>query len=357
MSDYFRKLINKNKKKFLFVAELSANHEGNLKNAIKLIKLSKKNNVDFVKFQTYEKNSMTINSKHETFSIKQGIWKNKSLWELYKKAQTPYHWQKKLFDVASKNKIKAFSTPFDAKGVEILKKLNCKIIKIASLETNDFPLIDKISKLNKPVIFSTGTSNLNEIEKTYKYLKKKRVKDIAILYCVSNYPSTYKDFNFNNIKILKDKFNCVIGFSDHSNNNDVMKSALAAGAEIIEKHVMLDHHHNSPDSKFSIEISKVNRLISELKEIKFMNTKSENYFISREEIKNKKFRRSIYVTEKIKKNDKINTNNIKCLRPQKGISPENYNSLINLKSPKNLKYGLPINEKLFKEILKYNQKI
>lgn len=357
MSDYFRNLVDKNKKKFLFVAELSANHEGNFKNATKLIKLSKKNNVDFVKFQTYEKNSMTINSKQETFSIKKGIWKNMSLWELYEKAQTPYHWQKKLFDVALKNKIKAFSSPFDTKGVEILKKLDCKIIKIASLETTDFPLIDKISKLNRPVIFSTGTSNLNEIEKTYKYLKKKGVKDIAILYCVSNYPSTYKDFNFNNIKILKDKFNCVIGFSDHSNNNDVMKSAVAAGAEIIEKHVMLDHHLNSPDSEFSIEINKVKKLISDLEEIKFMNTKLGKYFLSREEIKNKKFRRSIYVTQLIKKDDKISVFNIKCLRPKKGISPENYKSLINLKSPKNLKYGLPIDDKLFKEILKYNRKI
>ena len=317
MSDYFKNLISKNKKKFLFIAEISANHEGNFKNAKKLIKFSKKNNVDFVKFQTYEKNSMTINSKQAIFRINEGIWKNMNLWKLYEKAQTPYSWQKKLFSFASRQKVKAFSSPFDEIGVKILKQLNCKIIKIASLETTDFPLIDAISKLKKPVIFSTGTSNLNEIEKTYNYLKKRGVKDIAILYCVSNYPSDYNDFNFNNIKILKNKFNCVIGFSDHSNNNDVMKSAIAAGAEIIEKHVMLDKHFKSPDSKFSIEISKVRNLILELTKIKIMNREFGKYFFLKKEIKNKKFRRSVYIVEPLKKNELFNSRNIKCLRPQK----------------------------------------
>ncbi|RPG99781.1 MAG: pseudaminic acid synthase [Candidatus Pelagibacter sp. TMED118] len=356
MSDYFKNLVNKNNKKFLFIAELSANHGGNFKNAIKLIKLAKKNRVDFVKFQTYEKNSMTINSKQKSFSIKGGIWKNMNLWKLYGKAETPYHWQKRLFNFATKQKIKAFSTPFDETGVEILKKLNCKIIKIASLETTDFPLVDKISKLKKPVIFSTGTSNLMEIEMTYNYLKKKGVKDIAILYCVSNYPSNYKDFSFNNIKILKKKFNCVIGFSDHSNNNDVMKSAIAAGAEIIEKHVKLDNNKDTPDKEFSIEINKVKNLIFDLKKIKFMNRNLNKYFLSKNELNNKKFRRSIYVFDTIRKDEKINFLNIKCLRPLKGITPKNYNSLINMKSPKNLKYGEPINEKLYKEILIYNRK-
>ena len=357
MSDYFKKLVNKNKKKFLFVAELSANHGGNLQNAKVLIREAKKNNVDFIKFQTYEKNSMTINSNKKKFKINKGIWKNMNLWRLYEKAETPFDWQKKLFDYAAKYKLNAFSTPFDEKGVEALKNLDCKIIKIASLETTDFPLINKISKLNRPVIFSTGTSNLKEIEKTYKYLKSKGIKDIAILYCVSNYPSSYKDFNFNNIKILKEKFNCVIGFSDHSNNNDIMKNALAAGAEIIEKHVMLKKKLNSPDSKFSLEINKVGKLINELEKIKFMNRDVNGYFVSENELKNKKFRRSIYVINDIKKNDKITSNNIKCLRPMKGVPPEKFEFLLNLKAPKKLNYGTSITKKLFDQIVSYNKLI
>lgn len=355
MSNFFKKLIRQNKKKFLFIAELSANHAGDIKNAIKLIKHCKKNGADFVKFQTYEKNSMTISSNLNKFKIKEGIWKNSNLWNLYEKAQTPFAWQKKLFQVASKEKIKAFSTPFDQHGVQILKKLKCEIIKIASLEANDFPLIDEIAKLKKPVIFSTGTSNLYEIEQTYLHLKKKGIKDIAILYCVSNYPSDYKDFNFNNIKILKKKFNCVIGFSDHSNNEDVIKSAIASGAEIVEKHVMLNTNLKTPDSKFSIEVNKISKLIRELTKIKHMNLETKKYFISDKELTNIKFRRSIYVVKNIKKNEKFSKENIKCLRPNIGIAPKYLKDVLNLKSPFGLKYGDPITNNLLNKIRKYNK--
>ena len=355
MSDYFRKLVDKNKKKFLFITELSANHDGDLKNARRLIKLSKQNGADFVKFQTYEKSSMTISSSKDEFQIKDGIWKNKKLWNLYEKAQTPFSWQKKLFEYAKKENIKAFSTPFDKKGVKILKDLKCGIIKVASLEANDFPLLSEIAELKKPVIFSTGTSNLSEIRKTYKYLKKKGVDDIAILYCVSNYPSDYKDFNFNNINILKNEFNCVIGFSDHSNDSDVVKSAVAAGAEIIEKHVMLNNKIKTPDTEFSIKINDVSKLIKQLKAIKYMNKINKNYFISQKELKNIKFRRSVFVIKKLDKNEKFSKKNIRCLRPNIGISPEKYEQLINLKSPIKLDYGKPITKKLFDKIKLYNK--
>ena len=355
MSNFFKNLIKRNKKKFLFIAELSANHAGDLKNARRLIKLSKQNGADFVKFQTYEKSSMTLSSSKDEFLIKDGIWKNKILWDLYEQAQTPFLWQKKLFEYARKEQIKAFSTPFDKKAVEILKDLRCGIIKVASLEANDFPLLNEISKLKKPVIFSTGTSDLSEIKKTYRYLRKKGIKDIAILYCVSNYPSDYKDFNFNNISILKKEFNCVIGFSDHSNDHNVVRSAVAAGAEIIEKHVMLNNKIKTPDSEFSIKINDVSKLIKQLIAIKHMNNTNKSYFISQKELKNIKFRRSIFVIKKVHKNEKFSNKNIKCLRPNVGISPENYEQLINLKSPIKLDYGKPITKKLFDKIKFYNK--
>ncbi len=355
MSNFFNKLIKKNKKKFLFIAELSANHSGNLKNAFKLIKLSKKNGADFVKFQTYEKDSMTLSNDNKEFVIKDGIWKNKKLWSLYENAQTPFSWQKKLFDTATKEKIKAFSTPFDKNGVEILKKLNCRVIKIASLEANDYPLIDEIAKLKKPVIFSTGTSNLSEIQKTYLYLKKKGIKDIAILYCVSNYPSSYKDFNFKNLHILKKKFNCVIGFSDHSNDDNVVKSAIAAGAEIIEKHVMLNNNKKTPDSEFSIKVNKIEKLIHELTKIKHMSLNTGKYFISEKELDNKKYRRSIYIIKNIKKGQKFTEENIKCLRPNIGLPPKYFKHILKLRSPSELNYGDPITNKLYKKIKTYNK--
>ena len=356
MADFFKDIIKKNKKKFIFVAEISANHGGNIENAKKLIQLSKQNGSDFVKFQTYENSSMTINSNNQNFLIKKGIWKNSNLWSLYGKAQTPYSWQKKLFNFALNEKIQAFSSPFDEEGVDILNKLNCKIFKIASLETNDYPLIDKIVKTKKPIIFSTGTSDLKEISKTYRYIKSKGVKDVAILYCVSNYPSEYKDFNFNNITLLKKKFNCVVGFSDHSNDPDIAKCAISAGAEIIEKHVMISKKIKSPDQKFSLEAKKISIFISELEKVKRMFENKKKYFISKKEIKNRKFRRSVYVIKPIEKGELINENNIKCLRPKVGISPEKFNSLLNLKCPATLNYGKPITIHLYKKIIEYNNK-
>ena len=188
------------KKPFL-VAEISANHCGNFLMAKKLIKCAKENNADAVKLQTYTPETMTINSNKKYFKIKNGLWKGYTLWDLYKKAHTPLHWHKPLFDYAKKLKIKIFSTPFDESAVDFLENLKCPLYKIASFEMTDLPLIKKIASTKKPIIMSTGMASLNEIEQSFKIAKKYGAKDITLLYCVSNYPSKNSDFNLNNIKI------------------------------------------------------------------------------------------------------------------------------------------------------------
>ena len=207
-------MISKNplKKTPFFVAEISANHNGSLLHAKKLIKIAKEYGADAVKLQTYTPNTITIKSSKPDFKIKSGLWNGKTLWDLYEKAQTPFEWHKELFDYSKKLQIICFSTPFDENAVDLLESLNCPFYKVASFEMNHIPLIKKIAQTKKPVIISTGMANLNEIDLAYKTAKKQGAKEIILLYCVSNYPSKISDFNFNNIKTFFENSNSLLIF-------------------------------------------------------------------------------------------------------------------------------------------------
>ena len=319
-------------KKPYFIAEISANHVGSLKIAKNLIKIAKFYGADAVKLQTYTADSMTFNSNKKDFLVSSGLWKGEKLWNLYDKAKTPYEWHSKLFTYAKKLKITCFSTPFDSNAVDLLEKLKCPFYKISSFEMNDFPLIEKVLSTKKPLILSTGTSSLKEIKTVMRFIKKKKSKNnVSLLYCVSNYPASYKDFNLNNISILKKEFNCTVGLSDHSTDNKVAIAAIGAGAEIFEKHIAIKDSKKSPDFKFSLlenQISEYRKCLNETYEMfkknKFYRNKSEKFY--------KNFRRSIYVIKNIKKGDLFTENNIKLLRPAKGIGPEYYKKIINKRS-------------------------
>ena len=302
------------KNKPFLIAEISANHCGNLRLAKKLIDTAKNNGADAVKLQTFSPETMTLNSNKKDFKIKEGLWKGYSLWNLYKKAQTPYSWHQELFNYAKKKKIICFSTPFDETAVELLEKLNTPIYKISSFEMTDIPLIKKIAKTKKPIIMSTGLSNLEEIELSFNTAKKFGCKDITLLYCVSAYPAKDSDINLNNLDILKKKFSCRVGFSDHTNNTNIACAAVAMGAEVIEKHIALNGQKKGLDIKFSLkgkEIQLFKKRISET--YKFLG--SNNFKRSKNEMKNKKFRRSIYAYKNIKKGEKFSKKNIKVIRP------------------------------------------
>ena len=323
---------NLQKKIPFFIAEISANHNGSISHAKKLISLAKKSGVDAVKLQTYTAETLTINSKKNDFKIKGGLWNGKTLWELYKKAQTPFEWHKELFDYAKKLKITCFSTPFDETAVDLLESLNCPFYKVASFEMTHIPLIKKIAKTKKVMIISTGMANLKEIDLTYKTAMNNGAKEIILLYCVSNYPSRIEDFNFNNIKILKDRYKCRVGFSDHSNDNSVVACAIASGAEVIEKHIALEGQKKGPDIAFSLKGKQVKEYANVIK--KTSKLLGKNYFFrTKSEFKNKIFRRSIYATKNIQKGEKFTQDNIKVIRPGHGLEPIYYEKLINKKSP------------------------
>tara|TARA_B100000315_G_scaffold144148_1_gene133176 strand:+ start:327 stop:1334 length:1008 start_codon:yes stop_codon:yes gene_type:complete len=328
-----------------FIAEISANHCGNFKLAKKLIKCAKVNRADAVKLQTYTADTMTLRSNKKYFKVKSGLWKGYTLWDLYDKAHTPLDWHAKLFRYAKSIGIKIFSTPFDETAVDFLEKLKCPMYKVASFEMTDLRLIKKIAKTKKPMIISTGMATLDEINETYKTAKKFGAKDITLLYCVSNYPSSLKDFNLNNIKILKNKFKCRVGLSDHSKDNKVAIASVAAGAEVIEKHIALDNQKKGLDIQFSLKGKEIKDFREDI-DLAYQLLGKKTFHRNKSEEKSKIYRRSIFATKNIKKGEKFTKNNIKVIRPGFGIAPKYYDKILNKKSPMNVKEANPITKKI-----------
>ncbi len=343
MQKVIKKIFDKTAPPVL-IAEISANHCGSIIKAKKLILAAKKNGADLVKLQTYEPRNMTINSSQKDFLIKDGLWKGYKLWDLYKEAQTPLKWQKELFNYAKKIKIPCFSTPYDDEGVDLLKKLNSKLYKVSSFEMKDSSLVEKICSIGKPVIISTGLANLNEISEVYKVAKKSGCKKLILLYCVSSYPAKNKDFNLNNIDILKKKFKCEIGFSDHSTDNSVAMLAISRGARVIEKHVALEGQKDGLDIEFSIKGKEIRKFKDDMLKAWTLLGKNK-FFRTGNELKNAKFQRSIYVVKNIKKGEKFSTTNIKRIRPGYSLSANRWSYILGKKSKKTYTVGSRINIK------------
>ena len=338
------------KNKVFFIAEISANHCGNFNLAKKLIKCAYDNGADAVKLQTFTADTMTIKSNKKFFKIKEGLWKGYSLWDLYNDAHTPLKWHNELFKYAKSLGIKIFSTPFDETAVDFLEKLKCPIYKIASFEMTDLNLVKKVSLTKKPIIISTGMANLNEIETTIKTARRYGAKNITLLYCVSNYPSSINDFNLHNIKILRDKFKCKVGISDHSTDNRVAITAIASGAEVIEKHIALDNQKKGFDIDFSLKGKEIGKLREDI-DVAFQLLGKKKFFRNKSENKSKIFRRSIFTTKNIKKGEKFTKNNIKIIRPGHGLAPKYYNKILNKKSPFNIFKEEPLKPVILKNIL------
>ena len=331
--------VSKNSRPLL-IAEISCNHCGSLKLAKKIIKEAKLQGADFVKFQTYQPENMTLKSENKIFKINKGLWKGKKLWDLYDKAQTPFSWQKELFQYAKKIKISAFSTPYDENAVDLLEKLNCPIYKVASFELTDLPLIKRISETKKPVIISTGMGTLKEIEDAIKILKGKN--EFIILYCVTNYPASFKDFNLYNIKILQKKFGCHVGLSDHSNDKSIASLSVGMGAKVFEKHVALKNQPKSYDYDFSLKGKEIGDFVKTINEA-WKTIQKGKYKVSSSQNLMKKYRRSIFITKDVLKNQKITKENIKILRPNgNGLQPKHFYKILGKKFSSNYRSGTPL---------------
>ncbi len=271
------------------------------------------------------------------------------MWDLYQKAQTPFEWHKELFNYAKQLKIACFSTPFDESAVDLLESLNCPFYKVASFEMNHIPLIKKIAQTRKTIIISTGMANLKEIDLAYKTAKKNGAKEIILLYCVSNYPSKISDFNFNNIGILKERYKCKVGFSDHSTDNKVVAAAIVAGAEVIEKHIALEGQKKGFDLAFSLKGKEIKDYAQVIKDT-FLMMGKEYFFRNKSENQSLQFRRSIYAVSNIKKGEKFTKKNIRVIRPGFGIQPAYFEKLINKRSPFDIKSETPLKKSLLKKL-------
>ena len=241
-----------------------------------------------------------------------------------------------------------FSTPYDDEGVELLEKIKSPMYKVSSFEMNDLSLINKICKTRKPVIISTGLAQIKDIKRVLGVLKKNKCKKFVLLYCVSSYPAKIKDFNLNNIKILKNKFKCEIGFSDHSTDNSIAMLAVSMGARVVEKHIALDNQKKGLDINFSLKGKEIKKFKEDiLKSWKLLG--KEKFFRNKGEFVNKKFQRSIYVIKEIKKNDKFSEHNIKRIRPGFSLSAHKWEYILGKKSNKNLTIGSRIRLKDIKK--------
>lgn len=333
-----------NKEPFL-IAEISANHNGSLTHAKKLINMAKMYGANAVKLQTYTPGMMTIKENVINFKIRKGLWKGYTLWDLYNLGQTPLSWHKSLFKHAKYKKIKIFSTPFSEEAIYFLEKLKCHAYKIASFEMNDYNLVKVAAKTKKPLILSTGLSTMDEIENAVFVAKKNGCKDLTLLYCVSNYPSQSNDFNLNYIEEFKKRFKCRVGLSDHSLGSEIARYSLISGATVFEKHIALQNQKEGLDLDFSLRGREL-KTYSEALIKTFQLICDKNFSRSKNELKNKIFRRSIYAVQDIKKGDILSKKNIKTFRPERGISAGYYLDILNKKSPIHIKKNYPLPKKI-----------
>lgn len=329
----------------LVVAEISANHQNSINKTFKLLKKAAKSGVEAVKFQTYDLNEMTLNINKNEFLIKNKFnnkdWNSRSLYSIYKEANFPFKWHKSVFKKAKSLGMICFSSVFDLKSLHFLETLNCPAYKIASLESLHFPLIEKVVKTNKPILISTGTLNLIEIDCLMKFLKKIKSKKHLILHCVSSYPTKNIDVNLKFILTLREKYNCLIGFSDHTDSIGAAIASVSFGASLIEKHLKYSKSEKSLDYQFSLEPNEMKKMIYEINNAWF-SLGSNKKKISQKELLVKKYRRSIYACADIEIGEKFSNENIKIIRPGNGLSPYYYKKIIGKKSKKKIKFGEPI---------------
>ena len=341
-----REIIS-NKRKCFIVAEISANHGGNLSTMIKTIKKAKQIGADAIKIQSYEPNTMTLNEKNEHFLINdKSIWRGKYLYDLYKEAYTPFKWHKKIFKEAKKQNILCFSAPFDLTAVDLLKKLNCPIYKIASPEIEDLRLIEKIAKTKRPIIISTGIANEESIRTAIKICLKNKNYNVVLLNCISSYPANPEELNLRHIFKLK-KYTPIVGYSDHSNTDEACLASVAMGAKVIEKHFILNKKIKSHDKKFSYDPVKFKNLISKIRRLETIlgreNVNKKN--ILRDKLKT--ITRSFFFTRNVKKGQVIKESCIKSVRPGTGLPLKYYAKLIGKKAKKNCFKGQPVRKKDF----------
>ncbi len=325
------------------IAELSANHGGNIDLAKETIKAAKDIGANAIKLQTYTADTLTLNSKRDDFIIKGGtLWDNKSMYELYSEALTPWEWHKELFDYAKSIDIDIFSSPFDKIAVDFLEQFNPIAYKIASFEITDYNLIEYTASKGKPIIISTGIATIDEIQDVVNICRKVGNNNIVLLKCTSAYPALLEDANLAMIPNLKETFGVIAGFSDHTLGITAPIVATTLGAKVIEKHFILDKSIGGPDCDFSLDKEEFKEMIAAVRQAEKLIGKVD-YTLTEKKKNSRQFARSLYVSKDIKKGEVFTEDNIKSVRPGYGLPPKYLKTILGKKAEKDYKFADRLN--------------
>lgn len=323
------------------IAELSANHNGDINRAFAIMEEAKKAGADAIKLQTYTADTITLECDTEEFQIHGGLWDGKNLYQLYKEAQMPWEWHQPLFEKAKELGITIFSSPFDFTAVDLLEDLDAPAYKIASFELIDLPLIKRVAQTGKPMIMSTGMANEEEITEAIATAQSNGCQELVVLHCVSGYPAPADQYNLRTIADMAERFDVLSGLSDHTIDNATAVAAVALGACLIEKHVTMDRNGGGADDSFSLEPHELAALCKDAKTA-WSALGSVNYNRTEAEKGNVKFRRSLYAIRDIKAGDVLSNENVRSIRPGFGLAPKYLEQVLGKTAIVDIKRGTPL---------------
>lgn len=325
-------------RKTFIIAELSANHNGSKQTAIESIKAAKQAGADAIKIQTYTADTLTLNCDAPDFRLGKGLWEGETFYTLYQKAYTPWEWHEEIFRVAREEGLVCFSTPFDKTAVDLLESLDNPIYKIASFEITDIPLIKYIASKHKPIILSTGIAMEEDIQLALDTIRGEGCNDITLLKCTSAYPAPIEDANLLTIPDMKQRFGVKVGLSDHTKGSVVPMAAVALGAEVVEKHFIINRNIGGPDSAFSMEAHEFKSMVESIRQVE-KALGEVRYPIDPSKIKGREYSRSLYVAQPLKKGDVITEQNVRSVRPGFGLHPKYLQDLLGRKVNCDLEMG------------------
>jgi pseudaminic acid synthase len=327
----------------LIVAEISCNHLQKKEVALELIEEAKEAGADAVKFQTYTPDTITLDCDNEYFKIKGTVWEGKTLYELYQEAYTPWEWFPDLKKKAEEEGLIFFSSPFDETAVDFLEELGVPAYKIASFEINHIPMIRKIAKTGKPIIFSTGLAKTDDIDLALETIRSEGNNQIAVLKCTSAYPTPLSEMNLETIHKIEKKFKVIAGLSDHSLGVTVPAASVALGAKIIEKHFIMDRKAGGPDAGFSLEPAEFKKMVYAVREVE-QAIGTISFELTAKAKEHRFFMRSIFVVKDMRKGEEFTKDNIRVIRPDSGVHPKHYEEILGKKAKQDIKRGTPLRE-------------
>ncbi|HTR68095.1 MAG TPA: pseudaminic acid synthase [Terriglobales bacterium] len=324
------------------IAEVSANHNQDYEQALRILRAAKEAGADAVKLQTYTPDTMSIRSDRPEFCIGGGtLWDGRTLYDLYGEAYTPWEWQPKLKKAADDLGLQCFSSPFDATAVDFLQKMDVPAYKLASFELVDLPLIRKMAATGKPLIISTGMATLKEIEEAVQTARQAGARQIALLKCTSSYPAPPEEMNLKTIPELARRFEVPIGLSDHTMGTAAPVAAVALGACIIEKHITLSRAVKGPDSAFSLEPQEFQAMVEAVRMTEAA-LGTVHFGVSKREAGSRVFRRSLFVVQDVKRGDAFTEFNVRSIRPSHGLHTRYLPEVLGKRAARDIERGTPL---------------